>query len=422
MFTLWKTAKWSMRNKTRAVKIAILAMAMMASALLSSCALFPQEEEVLAPPLVKPKQEEYQLAEVKRGDIVNRLKSIGTLVSVKDYSLFFESSGRLDSITVKNGDEVKKGQVVAQLDTGDLTTQIELAQISVQSAQIELDKAKDRLDAAKAAQSAAQKQLSDAKAALAQAQAALDQEKAKEAAGDASADVAGAENALAQAQSKVADAQKAVDQAPSNVKNAQYDVSQQELNVKAAQIRLSALQRQMANAQLVSPIDGVVVFISDAKKGDIVQPYQILIQVADPHNLQVSYDASLLEDPSLIKPGMKAELVIDGQQLTGEVVSCPYSAPADIDPKNKNQVLIKVDNLPQEAKLGSSVDISITLQQKSNTLIVPRRAVRTYMGKEYVQVLEGTSKRELDVQTGIKSATEVEILSGLKEGQQVILR
>lgn len=414
-------------NKARRFKGILISSALIFMSVLSGCAMFPEEEEVLAPPLVKPKQEEYKLAEVKRGDIVNRVKSIGTLVSSKDYPLYFEAGGRLDTIAVQSGDKVKKGQVLAQLDIGDLGTQIELARINLRNAQIELNKANDNLKAAKAAQSSAPAQLNQAKANLEAAKKAMAAAEAAANAQDAPVsalvDVITAKEALTAAEQAVNNAQAAVNQASDNAKNAQYNVEQRQIDLKAAQIRLDALLGQMSNSQLKSPIDGVVVFIDmNIKKGDVVQPFQTLVQVADPSDLQLSYDAGLLNDPMLIKPDMKVQITIRNKKLTGKVISCPYSMPADVDPKNKNQVIIKADNLPKEAKLGDSADIEIVLQQKSNTLIVPRQAVRSYMGREYVQILDGSSKKEIDVKTGIKSPTEVEIVSGLKEGQKVILR
>ncbi|MNI96739.1 hypothetical protein D3C73_1552570 [compost metagenome] len=54
-------------------------------------------------------------------------------------------------------------------------------------------------------------------------------------------------------------------------------------------------------------------------------------------------------------------------------------------------------------------------------LIIPKVGLRSYMGRDYVQVLEGESRKEIDVEKGIVSSTEVEIRKGLKEGQKVIL-
>jgi hypothetical protein len=54
-------------------------------------------------------------------------------------------------------------------------------------------------------------------------------------------------------------------------------------------------------------------------------------------------------------------------------------------------------------------------------LIIPRSGLRTYLGRDYVQTLDGDSRKEVDVEKGIVSSTEVEIRKGLKEGQTIIL-
>lgn len=333
--------------------------------ILSGCGLFPQEEEVLAPPLIKPKQEDYTVVKVKKGTIINKIQVTGSLISKTNYPLSFELAGKLQGILVKSGDIVKKGQVLAQMDTGDLVNQVTLGKINVQRQQIELDKARDGLKAAKV--------LKDAAA----------------------------------------------------IKSAGYQVELAKLNMKEANLGLSSFQTNLKDAQITSPVAGSVIFIeSKLKKGDTTEPFQVLVTVADPSDLQISFSATVLSDPLVVKPGMKADLTFDSEKIQGEIVSSPYSAPKDKDGNviNKDEVILKVPKLPESAKMGASIFISIILEKKDNVLILPLEAVRSYMGRNYIYELAGVSKKEINVEVGTKSATEVEIISGLKEGQQVILR
>ncbi len=443
-----KMAKLSIVGMISGKKLLSVALLVMIAATLGGCGLFPEEEEVLAPPLVKPKEEEYQLVEIKKGDIINKLQVTGSLVAAKDHPLSYEHGGRLGEILVKNGDTVKKGDVVARLDVGDLETQIEQAKISVSQAQVSLREAKDKLSRSKknrsnveSAVSKAKSNLKNAKANLTKAESELakaqqDLEAAKavdpnsEETKVAEEKVLSAQGAVDAARAAVANLQGTVDNGPQDIENAknvvkdhEYNVERAELSVEAAKINLEKLQKLAENADLKSPIDGKVVFVElKVKKGDVVQPYQTLVQVADPNDLEIVLDAKRLSDPNIVKTGMKADLTINQQEMEGEVVSSPSSVPDDVDEENKDAIIFRVDKLPEDAEMGDTVSISITLEKKENVLVMPLQALRSYMGRNYVYILEDGSKRELNVEVGIKSATDIEIVSGLEEGQQVILR
>lgn len=350
--------------------ILILTVFLALISILSGCSLFPQEDEVLAPPLVKPKREDYQIYAVKRNTIINKIQVTGHFVSAIDYSLSFEKGGRLNSITVKNGDKVTKGQEVARIDTGDLENQIELAGIAVKRAEIVLNEARDALNTAKL---------------------------------------------LQEIQDRAVNAP--------DIRRAQYNVQRAELDLEAVRINLNIMEKNLQSARLVSPVDGIVIFVDiKLKKGDIIEPYKTIVQVADPKALQIMFDARTLNNPGILKPGMDAELTFGTKKMKGKVVMSPYSMPEDMDEKNKDAVILEAENLPEEIEMGDSIDISIILEKKENVLTIPLEGLRSYMGRNYVYLLDGNSKKEANVEIGTKSATEVEIISGLKEGQQVILR
>ena len=77
--------------------------------------------------------------------------------------------------------------------------------------------------------------------------------------------------------------------------------------------------------------------------------------------------------------------------------------------------------MPEGVKPGDNVTIKLTLEQKLNTLTVPRSAVRMYMGNKLVYVLEDGLRIEKQVETGIEQGNMTEILEGLEEGELVII-
>ena len=85
---------------------------------LGGCALFPEEEEELAPPLKAPAAVTYTTTQVERGEIVDSVTVSGTFISTTSYDLSFEKrSGYISEINVKPGDTVTEGQLLARLDT-----------------------------------------------------------------------------------------------------------------------------------------------------------------------------------------------------------------------------------------------------------------------------------------------------------------
>ncbi|MBZ4665859.1 efflux RND transporter periplasmic adaptor subunit [Mahella sp.] len=353
-----------LRVKTIFIKcLFIFVMAVVAVVGLSACALFPQKSEALVPPLTKPKGEQYQTVEVKRGTIINDIKGQGIIVSAKNYSLYFKMDGRLESINVNMGGQIKKGQILARLDADNIDEQIKLARLDLDKAELNVERAKEALINAKET-------------------------------GDSAA-----------------------------IKSAEYSLEQAQLNLDSVEINVDRLEEQRRQAEIISPINGIITFKETVKKGDSIPAYKVIIQIADPNDLQISFDPANLADPMIIKPGMKVNITLDSKAIAGEVISCPYSAPssgenaAAIAP-----VIIKAPEMPKEAIVGDNVTINIILAQKEGALIVPKEAVRTYMDRNYVEILDGNIKREVDVETGIVTSTEIEILSGLEEGQQVIVK
>jgi multidrug efflux pump subunit AcrA (membrane-fusion protein) len=121
------------------------------SVLFGGCGILPKEEQTLAPPLVKPQKQEYQVFEVKKKDITRQVKGNGTLASMNESNLFTKDNGRrIKSVNVQFGQTVKKGDVLATIDTKTLEDEIAQSTQSVssneQKAQLSLSDAKQKYD------------------------------------------------------------------------------------------------------------------------------------------------------------------------------------------------------------------------------------------------------------------------------------
>jgi membrane fusion protein, macrolide-specific efflux system len=335
-------------------KLGGLSLVILFLTILSACSLLPKEEAVLAPPLVEPAKVEYDVVEVVKGEIIKRVKGTGNLIPQNNQSLSYtQDGGRLKKIHVVEGDTVKEGQTLVEIETGNLLFDIEQLQYDLKKAELRLAQLKEQ-----------------------------------------SAD--------------------------------KYSIQIGELDVKSLELRLYQLNQQQAKSKIVSPIDGIVTYVTEIKQGEVIGAYESVIQVADTNDLQVLYTAMSGSDLADVKIGMEASATIGKNQVKGEVVQTPGDVPFDVYEQNPDlygkSLMANLEKVPKDAKVGGIVDIEIITAKKSDTLIIPKNALRTAMGRNYVQVLLDNTKRELDIEVGIVSSTEVEVLKGLKEGDIIIVK
>jgi multidrug efflux pump subunit AcrA (membrane-fusion protein) len=133
----------TMLKRRRNTLLGVILVCSAVTFIFSGCGLLPKEDDTLAPPLIEPKKQEYELYEVKRGDIVSSLKGNGYFVASDEKSVFTKENGRrIESIKVKYGDHVEKGQVLVELDSGDLNNSIKIQQQVFRKAKVNLERSK----------------------------------------------------------------------------------------------------------------------------------------------------------------------------------------------------------------------------------------------------------------------------------------
>lgn len=199
------------------------------------------------------------------------------------------------------------------------------------------------------------------------------------------------------------------------------------LQLEIEQIKYDRLAKQLGNKQLVSNIDGQVVFAESLKEGDFVDAYQTLVTVADPTQLRVAIRVDNANDIREVEVGMQANITLNKEAIAGKVVQTPSSAPTtlnkDLLEKYSKTLYIEVPKLTSEARIGAMVDVKIVTQQRDNIIKIPRSGLRSYLGRNFVRLLEdGQRLREVDVEPGLAGTTEVEIIKGLEEGQLIVLQ
>lgn len=198
------------------------------------------------------------------------------------------------------------------------------------------------------------------------------------------------------------------------------------IQLDIAQTEYDMTKQKLEDKQLVADRDGVVTFVTTKEPPDHVNPHENVVVVANTDKLQVIVTKSENNWASGVKLGMEATMTWKGETLTGKVVQTPGSAPSTDDDRLRElyarSVYIEVDDLPDGVEMGDIVDVRIVTDRRENALLIPSNALRNFANRNYVQVMEGERVFEADVEVGIRSAAEVEILAGIEEGQLIILR
>ncbi len=330
-------------------KFSLFAISILFVFYLSGCYFLPKEEDVIAPPLLETPKVTFDTVEVQKGDIEKILSVVGKFISVYQQSLSFKfRSGYLKVLNVKTGDRVKKGDVLAMLDTDSLESQIRDQEIIVSKNEIWYNVAT------------------------------LDPDETK------------------------------------------IGIEIKKLDLEASKNRLSDMQNEYAKAKILSPIDGIVVFVDEVNFGDYVGANKTLLIIADPTRLQVEYTGG---DSSNFKLGDQVTVGYKNQELKGKVVMTPATVPADADNNLKNSMRVSVDGLPADISVGDPATIVLVQARNQNAVKIPRGLVNSYNGRNYVFVLDDKGvKTEKDIEIGIQTPTEVEIVKGLNAGDKVIVR
>lgn len=197
------------------------------------------------------------------------------------------------------------------------------------------------------------------------------------------------------------------------------------LNLEVERMKLADLEAKLAGTKIRAKSDGTVTFLDFVQPGDSLAAYKAVIGVSPPGRYNVMYTVPIGGDLSAAVNGMEAEIVIGGSAHKGKIIQTPRSAPFSENPIqseiNSRSLLIAPEALPPDAKLGDMVELAIVTDRKDNVLIIPRVGLRSYQGRSFVVVKDGDARKEVDVEKGLETATEVEIRKGLKEGQQIVL-
>lgn len=333
-----------------------------------------------------------QLIEVVRGDLIVSVSGSGNIGISNEAELTFGVGGKVDKIYAEEDDEVGRGDVLAQLDTGAL--ELALTEVQLALAQAQLAR-------------------TEAEAAQAQAKAALD---------EAEYDLYILKKRhVSYEQQRIAKLQ---------IKAAELQLEATELQLEVIELQLEAVEQAIAEAQkqldwaaITAPFDGTIASVN-VDEGDTVLATEIIVHLIDLTSMELDAEVDEI-DVAEVKPGQRAIIEVDALpalQLEGKVISISLLPEVEA-----GVVLYKVkigfDVPPDlELRVGMSATADIVIAERSGVLLVPSRAITTDSeGNPMVKVMVNEQTEERRVVIGISDGFDTEIVDGLDEGEVVVV-
>ena len=216
-----------------------------------------------------------------------------------------------------------------------------------------------------------------------------------------------------------------------------FQISDQEMKVAAmsdgvdkgyAQIELDKLKEQREGAVVTAPYDGVIADCCYSAVGTNIEQGTLLCRVAVLESIFVYNSQGAGKD---LRFGMDVDLVINNVDYTGTVTAAPDTAPSDASKDATKYCAVtlskdSLDKLLNDNNGVTAVDagwatIHAITTRRTNVLAVPEKAIKKDGSKTYCSVLQGNEKYDLYVEAGATAGGYTEILSGLNEGDVVVL-
>jgi HlyD family secretion protein len=297
--------------------------------------------------------------------------------------------------------------------------------------QLAIDTAKTALDQARA-------DLENTEARLQQLQAGTPQDQLRDAVSGVTSARAGLDAAMARlaelngrptrtelqdAAERVAEAQVALEGAQGesepveeDLESGAFDLLLLEKGIEQDRSVVETLEAELAATRLQAPFSGIVAEVQ-ARPGDPIEPGRPVLTLAKPGDPIIRVEL-LDQDGARLAVGQNATVSLD----VGDGVEFEASVDDLADTEDGLRVArLRVSWGTTAPAFGTPAHGVVTLQQKADALLVPQRAIRSAGTRRYVEYLDGTSRRTIDVQVGIVGVADVEILSGLAAGQFVLV-
>ncbi len=400
---------------------------------------------------------------VTRGDLINPLEFTGRWQPRDQITLSFQVAGTVRRVEVRRSDTVTAGQLLADLAIEQLEEQLEDAEFNLESAlRGQEDKTKGEVTSVESKELAvfnaelalqrhldtvpsgsvrsAIRSLEDAQRTLTEAEKSY----ADALGGHGSGGPGAVDSALKQLEAAhrgVEDAEYSYRTAAKSAGDSvvqwentridlqnQLTLAQRELEdvragagstnsgtIRQNQITMDRLKEDIARSTLISPIDGVVLEVT-IQPGDSVQAFKTVMTIGIPQPREVITNLAL-GDAQRLSVGQVGLCYVDNQPDT--TVQCavrqiPNSA------RDADQTTRVAASMEDIAVDGAVIRVEMPLETREDVLILPEAAIRTFQNRTFVVLDTPDGGQSVDVEIGLRTPDDVEVISGVQEGDVVV--
>lgn len=357
-----------------------------------------------------------KVEKVAIGSISTEVEYASKLNPVQEVTIFPKTGGKVSSLNVDIGDKVTAGQVLFTLDTAEVQAQLQSQQAALAASNANLARTSDsglqqQITASEQAVEKSQLVYNDAQsnydkmqklyAAGAISKQELDNSKLRY--DNSSVDLKAAQDNLNLLIEK---------SGPQSTQAAAAQVAQAQAGVNAVQVQLN-------NASVTSPIAGVV-SAKDVKVGQLAGGQSGSVTIIDSSNFIADVN---VPDKVVgkIQVGQSVQVSIsalDNKKVTGVIDKI---SPNSNSKDNSYTVKVKIDNSTGELKAGMFARVSLPSEKKDNILTAPNEALKMENNVNYLYVADNGKVKKVSVDVGISNEKVTEINGNIKEGTSVIV-
>lgn len=191
-----------------------------------------------------------------------------------------------------------------------------------------------------------------------------------------------------------------------------YDIKKSLLIFEREKCKLDFLKLKIKKSIMVSPIDGIIIYSSNPMQGEITRAGMTAFAISDTKKMGMVFEAA---DVVNLLPNEKVEFTYGNNKYTGKTGGF-YS-----DERIGAGIWLYLDKFPDDVELGETVEVYPYFIHKKDVLMIPLKGIRVKNGRHYVIIMEDGKRTMRYVETGAKSEYFVEIIKGLREGEEIVL-
>lgn len=336
----------------------------------------------------------YITENVKRQDVQKVVNATGEVRAIELVTVGAQVTGKIENLYARVGQVVKKGDLIAEIDSTTQQNEVDINKAKLSSYQAQLTAAKTTFNIAEKQY----KRLQDLK---------------KRNAASAE-DLENAEEAYETAKSKV---------------------TELESSLKETEISLSTAETNLGYTKITAPLDGTVVSVP-VKVGQTVNAAMdtpTIVQIADLSRMEIMIEISE-GDITSVKPGIKVSYMVladlnDVYETTLKSIdpgltlltNGEYTEVVDDGEAIYYYGRLEVPNDDGKLRIGMTTQNVLYVESAEKVLTVPATAIKGSADDRYVEVLTQSGVQQRHIVTGVSDGLNVEVKSGINEGEQIVI-